>query len=659
MNSKNPELTTPSSDRKISGEGVTPLGDGQQSSTENSLVASEELPEKDGIRAWMVCLGGYGIQVFILGVLHAFGVFYIHLTKEFNASKGQTAWVASGAYGITMFFAPLASTFIRKFGHRPVAMAGCAICSVSLFACSYVRSIEMMFVTFTFLYGFGACLAYTPTMCIAAEFFDKHMTVATGIMVAGSSSGTLVVSPISQSLIEVIGWRGAFRVLAAFQCTFCLLGGFAFKPLPVAQTTSPDHPDTSGEHIRLATSKPTLVKRIVKDFELWKNRVFVVWVTAMILVNFGYYIPYVHLVSFAADNGVSAEDGALIMAVFGASTAAGRLLFGKVIQWGFLNRVHLHQLSMVITGVGSMLLPLLTTFGGLLVYVIVLGLVDGCFVVLIPVLTTTLMGAEQTVLAWGFTEGCSALTFTLGPPIAGWLRDALGTYDVAFHVGGIPVILGALILFFIPWAQRTSTSTNLLTSVALSSSATLEALVEEEVESSAQNDVTEPAESTSRTPIKEDSLLQFDIDIGEDELGSYSARATPSGGTQNSAQQEVDMFIVDGGEDGNVTPRALSPSLLSPQQINSPYGSTGASSFENDIVARVLSQHSALSSNSGGVFSNGTRSPSATSAGSGNYMTDTPISGRNTEDEQSYFTSSSQVSPTNPFVTNEPPTTEL
>ncbi len=40
--------------------------------------------------------------------------------------------------------------------------------------------------------------------------------------------------------------------------------------------------------------------------------------------------------------------------------------------------------------------------------------------------------------------------------------DYLGSYDVAFHVAGVPIIMAAVILFFIPWAQRTSTSTNIM-----------------------------------------------------------------------------------------------------------------------------------------------------------------------------------------------------
>ena len=52
------------------------------------------------------------------------------------------------------------------------------------------------------------------------------------------------------------------------------------------------------------------------------------------------------------------------MMVLGATTAFGRLLFGKIVQVGYLNRLHMHQLSMVVTGTGVMLLPLIKSYIG-------------------------------------------------------------------------------------------------------------------------------------------------------------------------------------------------------------------------------------------------------------------------------------------------------
>ncbi len=118
--------------------------------------------------------------------------------------------------------------------------------------------------------------------------------------------------------------------------------------------------------------------------------------------------------------GISPNKGSILIMILGGSTAIGRVMFGKIIEFGFLNRVHMHQLSLVITGALSMILPLIGSFGGLVAYVVIIGLVDGCFVVLLPVLTTTLLGVENKEMAWGFLISLSSITFTIGPPIAGW-----------------------------------------------------------------------------------------------------------------------------------------------------------------------------------------------------------------------------------------------
>ena len=112
------------------------------------------------------------------------------------------------------------------------------------------------------------------------------------------------------------------------------------------------------------------------------------------------------------------------MMLLGGFTAVGRILFGKIMEWGYLNRLNMHQLSMVLTGTAAMLLPLIKSFVGLVCYVIFTGLVDGCYVVLLPVLTTTLVGSgNDSVLAWGYLTMVCSFTYTLGPPVAGQFND--------------------------------------------------------------------------------------------------------------------------------------------------------------------------------------------------------------------------------------------
>lgn len=57
---------------------------------EESLEKENTGFQKDSKYAWFVCACAFTTQVFVLGVLHAFGVFFVELIKEFNSAKGET-----------------------------------------------------------------------------------------------------------------------------------------------------------------------------------------------------------------------------------------------------------------------------------------------------------------------------------------------------------------------------------------------------------------------------------------------------------------------------------------------------------------------------------------------------------------------------------------
>ena len=89
---------------------------------------------------------------------------------------------------------------------------------------------------------------------------------------------------------------------------------------------------------------------------------------------------------------------------------------------------------------------------------------------------------------------------------AGWLYDVTGSYNLSFHVAGIPIIFGAILLFFIPWAQRTSHTTNVMTAVQSS----------DDVEGIAANDGADAnnVEWTNHYLLK-DHLGSTDVVIGQ------------------------------------------------------------------------------------------------------------------------------------------------
>ncbi len=106
-----------------------------------------------------------------------------------------------------------------------------------------------------------------------------------GVAVAGSSTGTLILSPITQAAISKFGWRNTMRG-HAICVLLCLWSAYQMRPRFKLRRKS------TTERI-----KKSMARKLMKDLQLWKNKVFLVWTFAIFLVMFGYYIPYVHLVS--------------------------------------------------------------------------------------------------------------------------------------------------------------------------------------------------------------------------------------------------------------------------------------------------------------------------------------------------------------------------
>lgn len=76
---------------------------------------------------------------------------------------------------------------------------------------------------------------------------------------------------------------------------------------------------------------------------------------------------------------------------------------------------------MVVIGIVVMMLLMICLFIGIILYVVIIGLVDGCYVVFFLVLMVFLMVGENFVMVWGFLIGISFVIFMFGFFVVGEL----------------------------------------------------------------------------------------------------------------------------------------------------------------------------------------------------------------------------------------------
>uniref|UniRef100_A0A9L0REK6 Major facilitator superfamily domain containing 4B n=1 Tax=Equus caballus TaxID=9796 RepID=A0A9L0REK6_HORSE len=149
------------------------------------------------------------------------------------------------------------------------------------------------------------------------------------------------------------------------------------------------------------------------------------------------------------ENGKNKE---VVLMCIGITSGVGRLLFGRIADYvPGVKKVYLQVLSFIFIGLMSMMIPLCNDFGALIAVCLIMGLFDGCFISIMAPTAFELVDTWDVSQAIGFLLGFMSIPMTVGPPIAGLLRDELGSYDVAFYLAGIPPLIGSAVLCFIPW----------------------------------------------------------------------------------------------------------------------------------------------------------------------------------------------------------------
>lgn len=183
--------------------------------------------------------------------------------------------------GMNFFFGPITSALCHRFGCRKVAMSGGLISSAAMFATSFADSLIPIYLSYSVLWGLGSSLCYVPTFLMIDMYFDRHKSLANGLITAGSAIGALVMGPTLNVLLESFGWRKTMRFLGG--CTFILF---------VAALTYRAPPLKRSRGLEFEVTKKKLI-----DFSVWRNKDFVVWALALGVFNLGYFVPFVYLVS--------------------------------------------------------------------------------------------------------------------------------------------------------------------------------------------------------------------------------------------------------------------------------------------------------------------------------------------------------------------------
>ncbi|KAF7657823.1 hypothetical protein LDENG_00021370 [Lucifuga dentata] len=286
----------------------------------------------------------------------------------------------------------------------------------------------------------------TPTPMLGAVLatFTQRRSLAVGLAFCGIGLSSFAFNPLFQLMVENYTWRGALLIL----------GGLSFSLIPcgaLIHTQKNSEAPVQVDSDR-GSSCSALLQRISTYLELSVlfERPFLTYCLAFIFSDASYFIPYVHLVAHSRLVGFSDYQSAFIMSASGITNVLGRVVLGWFADLGYMRIIHSAALSLFLTGVFTLLLPVSGSYPALIVVSLLYGFTSGALICIMYAVLPMIVGLERLNGAMGLLQFLLTGGPLVGVPLSGWLRDITGNYTVSFVVAGGFIILSSLTLSTLP-----------------------------------------------------------------------------------------------------------------------------------------------------------------------------------------------------------------
>ena len=116
--------------------------------------------------------------------------------------------------------------------------------------------------------------------------FLRRISLANGIVTAGSGVGTIAMGPLMQLVVNYLGWANSARVLGGM-LSVCTIGSLLYRV-----------PSQTGKEKEVEKVEEQQQQRPpIFDVTVLKNKAFLVWCISLSAFMMGYFIPFLHLVS--------------------------------------------------------------------------------------------------------------------------------------------------------------------------------------------------------------------------------------------------------------------------------------------------------------------------------------------------------------------------
>ena len=382
---------------------------------------------------WMVAVSGFIMVITAVPVFQASAVWAVALESQFGWTRTQLGLALSFTRVEGSLTGPIAGYLVDRMGTRFMVFTGLLVLTVGFFLFSQVQNLWMFYLAY-FVMSVGQGQAgWLTVMTLLNHWFVRHRGLAMGLAMVGMGIGTLVLVPVIAWLIDPdadrLGWRRTLEILAVVSLVSAIV-------LPKVVRNKPEdvgqHPDGVPSVVAASVNETSRPEVELTIGQALRTQAF--W-----CISFGHGLGSMvvlaimsHLGLLLRDMGYGVQTAGWVIMVQTAVAIVFQF-FGGWIGDRIPKNVALFIFT-AIQGLGVVLLTLGPEMINFYAFAVLFGIGFGGR----TPLTTAIRGDYFGRASFGKILGISTVPMNvlllIAAPMAGFMRDELGDYDMAFLV---------------------------------------------------------------------------------------------------------------------------------------------------------------------------------------------------------------------------------
>jgi MFS family permease len=354
------------------------------------------------------------------GVADTFLVFLLPLQQQFDVPRAQMTGIYSMLMLVAGLASPLAGWVFERHGPRVLYGGGVGLMAAGLLTASQAGALWQLHLGLGLLTGLGCgAVGMVPAAALLSGWFTSRLSTAIGVTYAAFGLGSLVMVPLSQALIDAVGWRTTYVSLGV---SLLAIGVLALL-LPWRAIAAPRRAAAPGS----ASPAGSPLRAAIRQRRFW------LLVQVMFFTALGMYLVLPQSVAYLIDMGFTPLQSAT------AVGAASMLSVAGVSGSGWMSDRFTHRraatLSFTGTALGIGMLLALTFHRSqwlLLGYVLLFGVCQGARGPVVASLSAKLFNGRGQSTVYGAIYALMSLGTAAGALLSGALHDWTGGYRTGF-----------------------------------------------------------------------------------------------------------------------------------------------------------------------------------------------------------------------------------